>query len=105
MSEKFTKLRPAPGKFVAIYDPPEEKKGVLFVPEQAKRTKHEATVLAIGDSYTDADGLIVRFPYAVGDRVVANPLWGTIWEDESTEPPTKYYIHSFKDGIAAVEGE
>jgi co-chaperonin GroES (HSP10) len=105
MSEKFTKLRPAPGKFVAIYENRETKRGALYLPNEIIR--NEATVLAVGDAYFDADGQRIAFPYAEGDVVVSNRLWGTPWQEPGKEGPGDpvYYVHSFKDAIAAVEGE
>lgn len=87
---KFDFIEVAPGRVLVKFPEVEEKtSGGIFIPEQIRRNKSEADVVAVGG--TSYDGIA---PFvAVGDTAIVLPYQGDRWLDDDGE---EYWIYTFR---------
>jgi len=79
--------------------------GAILIPDTHKADKNEAVVLAVGPGKYDANGNYVPPPVAVGDRVLAEAVWGKTYAFfDDSEKLQRVVILNASDIIAKVVG-
>lgn len=90
-----------PGRVIVVHDveAADDRSSVIITPDEYRRTKHEATVLSLGEPLNDSDRRIMSH-LEKGSRVVANPnyaTWRRVPMREVTGTPYKleYAIYTY----------
>lgn len=94
-----------PGRFLAQFDPPEQKRGLIFIPVGARslRRAEVARVLMKGAA-APRNGQLYDIPIAVGDLIWVHPQYGDQYEPE-TETAGEVRSYDFNDYRGTVELE
>lgn len=71
MAETVAKsLKPTWGNVLMLMDEPDEKIGMIVVPDMSKKPKLSGTIVQVGPGRVDPEGKIHESEYKPGDRVV-----------------------------------
>lgn len=95
------KISPLGARVLTEQAPTEKIKNGIIIPDTAKETPMEATIVALGTGELDENGNKIPFEVAVGDRVLVAKYGGTEIKIDNKE----FKIYNTTDILAIIKTE